>query len=271
MQKEQIDRATNNNEINSERMAAKDFIVAIELGSSKMTGIAGKKNLDGSISVLAVVKEDSSSFIRKGIVYNINQTVQCISNIVKKLSTALKAEIAQVYVGVGGQSIRSVKNVIVKDLPGGAIVSQDMVNELMDINRNMSYLDKEILDALCSSEFRCRGVMHCFSSDTRLMKAALDKGLFISFAGNVTYKSNEMIREAAKAVPIDRILYETDSPYLAPIPMRGKPSNPTFTEYTLEFLADLRNEDKDNLKMHVRDNLFRMLGRDNSVFGPRIS
>ena len=127
-------------------MAAKDFIVAIELGSSKMTGIAGKKNLDGSISVLAVVKEDSSSFIRKGIVYNINQTVQCISNIVKKLSTALKAEIAQVYVGVGGQSIRSVKNVIVKDLPGGAIVSQDMVNELMDINRNMSYLDKEILD-----------------------------------------------------------------------------------------------------------------------------
>ena len=49
-----------------------------------MTGIAGKKNLDGSISVLAVVKEDSSSFIRKGIVYNINQTVQCISNVVKK-------------------------------------------------------------------------------------------------------------------------------------------------------------------------------------------
>lgn len=64
-------------------MAAKDFIVAIELGSSKVTGIAGKKNLDGSISVLAVVKEDSSSFIRKGVVYNINQTVQCVSNIVK--------------------------------------------------------------------------------------------------------------------------------------------------------------------------------------------
>ena len=128
-------------------MAAKDFIVAIELGSSKVTGIAGKKNLDGSISVLAVVKEDSSSFIRKGIVYNINQTVQCISNIVKKLSAALKSEIAQVYVGVGGQSIRSVKNVIVKDLPGDTIVSQDMVNELMDYNRNMSYQDQEILDA----------------------------------------------------------------------------------------------------------------------------
>ncbi len=128
-------------------MAAKDFIVAIELGSSKVTGIAGKKNLDGSISVLAVVKEDSSSFIRKGIVYNINQTVQCISNVVKKLSSALKSEITQVYVGVGGQSIRSVKNVIVKDLPADTIVSQEMVNELMDTNRNMTYQDQEILDA----------------------------------------------------------------------------------------------------------------------------
>ena len=129
-------------------MAAKDFIVAIELGSSKVTGIAGKKNLDGSISVLAVVKEDSSSFIRKGSVYNINQTVQCVANIVKKLSTSLKAEIARVYVGAGGQSLRGVKNVIVKDLPGDTVVSQDMVNELMDMNRGMSYQDAVILDAV---------------------------------------------------------------------------------------------------------------------------
>lgn len=128
-------------------MPANNFIIAIELGSSKMTGIAGRKNPDGSISVLAVVKEDSSSFIRKGVVYNISQTVQCITNIVKKLRGTLKTEIAQVYVGVGGQSIRSVKNVIVKDLPAETIVTQDMVNSLMDANRNMSYPDQEILDA----------------------------------------------------------------------------------------------------------------------------
>ena len=59
-----------------------EFIVAIELGSSKMTGIAGKKNLDGSISVLAVVKEDSTTCIRKGVVYNVDKTVQTISTIV---------------------------------------------------------------------------------------------------------------------------------------------------------------------------------------------
>ena len=128
-------------------MAAKDFIVAIELGSSKVTGIAGQKNLDGSINVLAMVKEQSSSFIRKGVVYNIDKTAQCLTNIIKKLETQLKTQITQVYVGVGGQSIRSVKNVVTKDLPGETIITQNMIIELMDANRNMTYPDQEILDA----------------------------------------------------------------------------------------------------------------------------
>ena len=128
-------------------MAAKEFIVAIELGSSKVTGIAGQKNLDGSIQILAVVKEESSAFIRKGVVYNIDKTAQCLTSIIKKLETQLKTEIRQVYVGIGGQSIRSVRNVIGKDLPNESIVTQEMVIELMDANRNMTYPDQEILDA----------------------------------------------------------------------------------------------------------------------------
>ena len=127
-------------------MAAKDFIVAIELGSSKVTGIAGRKNLDGSISVLAVVKEESSSFIRKGVVYNIDKTALCISSIIKKLTNQLKTEITQVYVGVGGQSIRSVRNVIAKELPLATKVTQEMVIDLMDANSAMKYSDQEILD-----------------------------------------------------------------------------------------------------------------------------
>ncbi|MBP5257499.1 MAG: cell division protein FtsA [Prevotella sp.] len=126
---------------------AKEIIIAIELGSSKITGIAGKKNQDGSISVLNVVKEDASQCIRKGTVYNIEKTSQCITNITAKLKNALKSEIARVYVGVGGQSIRSIKNVIVKDFATDTTITQDMVNELMDTNRNMNYPDQEILDA----------------------------------------------------------------------------------------------------------------------------
>lgn len=143
----------------------KNFIVAIELGSSKMTGIAGQKNLDGSIQVLAVVKEESSSFIRKGYVYNIDKTAQCLASIVNKLEKQLKTTITQVYVGVGGQSIRSVRNVISKELPTDTMVTQDMVIELMDANRNMKYPDQEILDAAVQeykvdSQFQARSGRH---------------------------------------------------------------------------------------------------------------
>ena len=125
----------------------KEFIVAIELGPSKMTGIAGKKNLDGSIQVLACVREDASACIRKGVVYNIDKTAQCITSIVNRLEKQLKTVVTQVYVGVGGQSIRSVRNLISKDLAGETLVTQEMVIELMDANRNMKYPDQEILDA----------------------------------------------------------------------------------------------------------------------------
>jgi len=131
----------------------KDFIVAIELGSSKVTGIAGQKKPDGSISVLALVKEDSSSFIRKGVVYNIDKTAQCLTNMVKKLEAQLKTRITQVFVGVGGQSIRSVKNTVVKDLPADSIITQEMVVELMDTNWNLDYPDQKILD-VAEQEYR---------------------------------------------------------------------------------------------------------------------
>lgn len=127
---------------------AKEFIVAIELGSSKMRGIAGQKNLDGSINVLAVAEEDSTKCIRKGVVYKADQAGQCLASIMKKLKNALKQEITHVYVGVGGQSIRSVRNMIAKDLPEGTFVSQEIINEMMDENRSMVYADQEILDAV---------------------------------------------------------------------------------------------------------------------------
>ena len=117
-------------------MAAKEFIVAIELGSTKITGIAGKKVMDGSLQVLTVVREDATTCIRKGVVYNIDKASVCLSNIIKKLKTLLKSEISQVYVVVGGQSIRSIRNSSIKTLPEGTIISQDIINELMDNNRS---------------------------------------------------------------------------------------------------------------------------------------
>ncbi len=155
---------------------ANETIVAIELGSSNIRGIAGRKNLDGSITVLAVVTEDSTQCIRKGVVYNIGKTGQCITDIINKLKAQLRHEITQVYVGVGGQSIRSVRNVIVKEFPEETIITSEMINELMDANRNMSYPDQEILDA-ATQEYK---VDNAYQTDPVGIKANRLEGNFLN-------------------------------------------------------------------------------------------
>ena len=82
------------------------------------------------------------------------------------------------------------------------------------------------------------GIMHCFTGNQEQARQALDLGLFVSFSGIVTFKNAEELREAAKLVPVDRMLVETDCPFLAPIPFRGKPNEPALLPYTLRRLAE---------------------------------
>lgn len=85
-----------------------------------------------------------------------------------------------------------------------------------------------------------KGVFHCFSGSEALAKQALDLGFYISFSGILTFKKAEDLRQIAKFVPLDRILVETDAPFLAPIPHRGKRNEPAFTVHTAETLAELK-------------------------------
>ena len=98
------------------------------------------------------------------------------------------------------------------------------------------------------------GVIHCFTEDTAFAKAALDLGLYISFSGIVTFKNAPQIQEAAKYVPADRMLVETDSPFLAPVPKRGKPNEPSYVRYTAEFVAKL-------LAADTSDNFYRLFNK----------
>lgn len=134
-------------------MAETDFIVAIELGSSKITGIAGRKKSDGSIYVLACTSEDSSSFIRKGVIYNLNKTAQSLTSIINTLEGKLGATIAKVYVGVGGQSLRTVKNTVVRRLEGENEITEQLVAEINDENTAVPLIDLEILD-VAPQEYR---------------------------------------------------------------------------------------------------------------------
>ena len=139
-------------------MALKNFIVAIELGSTKITGIAGQHKPDGTIAVLAVVREDATQCIRKGVVYNIDKTVQCITNVVQKLRAQLHAGIKHVFIGVGGQSIHSERNVIIRDMQEAMPVTQQMIVEMMDNNRSMEYPEMEILDVIVQ-EYRADSLL----------------------------------------------------------------------------------------------------------------
>ena len=126
-------------------MAATDFIVAIELGSSKITGIAGKKLPDGSIQILATANEKSSDCIRKGVIYNLDKTTQSLTSIIKKLESTLKASIGKVYVGIAGQSLRTIRNTEVRHLDEETKISQELIDTLMDSNRMTPIVGYQIL------------------------------------------------------------------------------------------------------------------------------
>ncbi len=114
--------------------------------------------------------------------------------------------------------------------------------------------DQKTIEILKQYEFKRRGIMHCFSGYAALAEVALSKGFFLSFAGNVTYKANQHLQQIAKDIPLNSLLLETDSPYLAPIPLRGKLNTPLNIEYTYDFVAELRGIGVLELKEAVKEN-----------------
>ena len=102
------------------------------------------------------------------------------------------------------------------------------------------------------------GVMHCFVGDWANATQALDMNFYISFSGIVTFKNAMAVQEVAKQIPLDRLLVETDSPYLAPVPCRGKPNQPAYVRYIAEFLAQIRGEKYGDLAQHTTDNFYKL-------------
>ena len=102
------------------------------------------------------------------------------------------------------------------------------------------------------------GVMHCFAEDWETAQQAMDLGFYISFSGIVTFKSATTLQEVAQKVPLDRMLVETDSPWLAPMPFRGKTNQPAYVKHVAEKIAELRGDDVENIAAATTNNFFKL-------------
>ncbi len=120
--------------------------------------------------------------------------------------------------------------------------------------------DEDCLTLLRAHHPACGGVMHCYSSNPRWVQPFLDLGMYISFAGNVTFRNADTLREAAALVPEERLLVETDSPFLTPHPYRGKLNHPGFVGFTLTVLAEVRHVVPERLAEATSTNLRNLFG-----------
>ncbi len=105
------------------------------------------------------------------------------------------------------------------------------------------------------------GVMHCFVEDWEIAQRVLDMGFHISFSGIVTFKSAKKLQEVARKAPLESILIETDSPYLAPMPFRGKPNEPAYLSYVAQFVADQREMSLEALGEATSHNFFKLFSK----------
>ena len=109
-------------------------------------------------------------------------------------------------------------------------------------------------------EVPSKGIIHCFTGNPAFCRALLDLGFYVSISGIVTFRAAANVRESALVVPDDRILVETDSPFLAPVPLRGNPNEPAFVVHTAKFLADLRSTPFEDFAALTTRNAMSLLG-----------
>lgn len=115
-----------------------------------------------------------------------------------------------------------------------------------------------LAEILREQSVETKGMIHCFTGTTDEMNALLDLGFYISFSGIVTFPKAKTLQEAARSVPIDRVLVETDAPFLAPVPVRGKTNEPAFVVHTAKFIAGLKQVSEEELSTAVNANFDRL-------------
>ena len=175
----------------------KDIIIAVELASTAIRAIAGKREPDGSMQVLAFAQEEASNTIRKGVIDNIDKTTQALTRVISKLNDKLGVRVNSIYVGLGGQSLRSVHNRVLLQFDGLELLSHKTIDKMRDTNSGVVYPNAEIKEVV-PQEFTIgsRSVV-----DPVGMQAEMLEANFINIVARPTLEEN--IRKCAAAAGLE--------------------------------------------------------------------
>ena len=219
-------------------------------------------NLDKFKNIYLLTKKYKNIWCSTGIHPNNVSTKLEVDDLKKVKNQLLKNAAKKKVIGIGETGLdyyRNKENRInqLKSFEVHMDVSNEMDCPIIIHTRNaendtINHLNKY------SKIYNLKGLIHCFSSTKELARSALNNGLYISFSGIITFKNVDDIINILKFVPLDRILVETDSPYLAPLPNRGKRNEPAFVKYTLKKISEIKKINYENLAEITTKNFFSL-------------
>lgn len=170
-------------------------------------------------------------------------------------STSLTGDIASQFLGLGELGLDYYYEGYRKEIQMELFSGQLEIARKYDLPIFIHTRDamRDTLDLLKELNMN-KGIFHCFSGDVAAAREVLDLGFYVSFAGNVTFKKAVDLQESARYIPMDRLLLETDCPYLSPVPLRGKPNRPHHVIHTYDYVAGLKNITVADLALEIQNN-----------------
>ncbi len=220
-----------------------------------------KHNVLGAMSISTTIGtlDKSYKYLQDNIwfsvgVHPLDETIGNVQGIEKYLSEWIgKKHI----VAIGETGLDDATDVNAQK-PGFEIQLHYAEKHNLPIVLHMRNTENETLEMI--KKFNVKGIAHCYTGSLEFAKAVLDLGWMVSFSGIITFKNANSVREIAKFIPLDRILIETDAPYLAPVPHRGKSNEPAFVSYVGKYIAELRGLPSDEFAQITTNNFMNFMG-----------
>ena len=236
------------------------MVRAFEAGVNRLVAVGGSQDLNAGAMAVAVAFDDK---VRLALGFDRSQAKDADASVYVDTLRKLNQSAPVAAVGEMGLDFHyeaDTADAQCELFAAQLVLADEWQKPVIIHTREANEATLMVLDQTPWSGAGLRGVAHCFTGNKEFAKELLDRNLAISFSGIVTFKSADMLRESAAYVPGDRLMIETDSPYLAPVPMRGNRNEPAFVKHVAECLAELRGVDLEHIAALTTSNAEAMFG-----------